>query len=169
MGHSDRKFVRQIVDESYDGRIIVGHLRPEVRLGTSKHWWMFLVLPAGSAKTSAMRVIRMLVDPHEVMERRFSIVRDLMHGLANHHVLALENVSEIKPDLSDTICALNTGTGYAERKYYTQYEEFQARGHMPVHINGIPGRLAEREDLIDRAVTFAFEFISDEDHRTRRG
>jgi hypothetical protein len=41
------------------------------------------------------------VDPHAVMERRFSIVRDLMHGLANHHVLALENVSEIKPDLSD--------------------------------------------------------------------
>jgi hypothetical protein len=40
-----------------------------LRLGTSKHWWMFLVLPAGSAKTSAMRVIRMLVDPHEVMER----------------------------------------------------------------------------------------------------
>jgi hypothetical protein len=45
--------------------------------------------PAGSAKTTAMRVMRMLVDPHEVMERRFSAVRDLMHGLANHHVLAL--------------------------------------------------------------------------------
>jgi hypothetical protein len=111
----------------------------------------------------------MLVDPHEVMERRFSIVRDLMHGLADHHVLALENVSEIKADLSDTICALNTGTGYAERKYYTQNEEFQARGHMPVHINGIPNRLAEREDLIDRAVTFAFEFISDEDRKSADG
>jgi hypothetical protein len=129
----------------------------------------FFCGPAGSAKTSAMRVMRMLVDPHEVMERRFSIVRDLMHGLANHHVLALENVSQIKPDLSDTICALNTGTGYAERKYYSQNEEFQARGHMPVHVNGIPGRLAELEDLIDRAVTFAFEFISDENRKSADG
>jgi hypothetical protein len=125
--------------------------------------------PAGSAKTSAMQAMRMLVDPHEVMERRFSTVRDLMHGLGNHHVLALENVSEIKPDLSDTICALNTGTGYAERKYFTQNEEFQARGHMPVHINGIPSTLAEREDLIDRAVTFAFELISDEDRKSADG
>jgi hypothetical protein len=40
---------------------------------------------------------------------------------------------------------------------------------MPVHINGIPGRLAEREDLIDRAVTFAFEFISDEDRKSADG
>jgi hypothetical protein len=125
--------------------------------------------PAGSAKTTAMRVMRMLVDPHEVMERPFTTVRDLMHGLANHHVQGLENVSAITPELSDAICRLNTGTGYAERKYYHQGVEFQARGHCPVHINGIPEKLAEREDLIDRTVTFAFELISDEERKSADG
>ena len=47
--------------------------------------------------------------------------------------------------------------------------EFQARGHCPVHINGIPEKLAEREDLIDRSVTFASEYISDEDRKSEDG
>jgi hypothetical protein len=51
--------------------------------------------PAGSAKTAVMEVTRMLVDPHEVMQQRFSAVRDLMHGLANHHVLALEKSAKL--------------------------------------------------------------------------
>jgi hypothetical protein len=117
--------------------------------------------PAGSGKTTATRVMRSLVDPHEIMERRFRNQRDLLHGLGNSHLIALENVSEITPELSDTICALNTGTGYAERKYYNQGIEFQVRGHHPFLINGIPTNLAEREDLIDRTVTFAFDYLGE--------
>jgi hypothetical protein len=48
----------------------------------------FYVGPAASAKTSGMRVMRNLVDPHGVMERRFSTVRDLMHGLDElYHII----------------------------------------------------------------------------------
>jgi hypothetical protein len=83
---------------------------------------------AGSAKTTTTRVMRKLVDPHEVMERPFTTVRDLMHGLANHHVQCFENISHITQEMSDAFCRLNTGTGYAERLYYNQGEEFQARG-----------------------------------------
>jgi hypothetical protein len=117
--------------------------------------------PAGSGKTTATRVMRSLVDPREIMERRFRNQRDLLHGLGNSHLIALENVSVITPELSDTICALNTGTGYAERKYYNQGIEFQVRGHHPFLINGIPTNLAEREDLIDRTVTFAFDYLGE--------
>jgi hypothetical protein len=117
--------------------------------------------PAGSGKTTAMRVMRSLVDPHHVMERRFRNERDLYHGLGNSHMIAYENMSEITDNLSDAICALNTGTGYAERKYYYQNEEFQVRGYHPVLLNGIPTNLAEREDLIDRTVTFAFDYLGE--------
>jgi hypothetical protein len=117
--------------------------------------------PAGSGKTTATRVMRSLVDPHEIMERRFRNHRDLLHGLGNSHLIALENVSDITADLSDTICALNTGTGYAERKYYNQGIEFQVRGHHPFLINGIPTNLAEREDLIDRTVAFDFHYLGE--------
>jgi hypothetical protein len=125
--------------------------------------------PAGSAKTTAMRVMRSLVDPHYVMEQPFVSKRDLMHGLSDRYVLALENLSEIDDELSDTICRLNTGTGYSERKYYNQGILFMARGHCPVLINGIPDKLAERDDLVDRAVTFAFELISDEKRMSEDG
>jgi hypothetical protein len=74
--------------------------------------------PAGSAKTTTKRVMRKLVDPHEVMERPFVSSRDLMHGLANHHVQLFENISKITQEMSDAFCRLNTGTGYAERKLF---------------------------------------------------
>ena len=59
--------------------------------------------PAGSAKTTAMRVMRSLVDPHYVMEQPFVSSRDLMHGLTDRYVIALENLSEIDGELSDTV------------------------------------------------------------------
>jgi hypothetical protein len=115
--------------------------------------------PPGSGKSTVTRLIRRLADPHAVETRRFSTVRDLMHG--GTHLIALENVSEIRPELSDTICSLNTGTEYAERKYYAQGEEWTAAHHCLVIINGIPGNLAERSDLADRTVTFAFNYLGE--------
>ena len=82
--------------------------------------------PAGSGKTTATRVMRGLTDPNKNDTRRFVSVRDLMHGASNTHVIALENVSKIEDDLSDTICALNTGTGFSERKYYAQGIEWSS-------------------------------------------
>jgi hypothetical protein len=81
----------------------------------------------------------------------------MFHG--NSHVIALENVSEISDKLSDLICALNTGTGYAERLFLHQGVEFMTKLHCPVIINGIPGNLADRPDLADRSVTFSFEYL----------
>ena len=63
--------------------------------------------------------------------------------------------------MSDAICRLNTGTGYAERKLYTNGKEFMSSLHCPVLINGIPGNLAEREDLADRVVTFNLPLLGD--------
>src|SRR6266487_541716 len=117
--------------------------------------------PAGSGKTTATRVMRGVTDPNKNDTRRFISVRDLMHGASNTHVIALENVSQIKDDLSDTICALNTGTGFSERKYYAQGIEWSVRPHNPVIINGIPINLARRSDLLDRTVTFVFDYLGD--------
>jgi hypothetical protein len=121
----------------------------------------FLCGPPGSGKTTVTRIIRGLSDPHKIATRRAACVRDLMHGAANTYVLALENVSEISAEMSDAICALNTKTGYAERKYYAQGIEVMWEAHCPVLINGIPYNLAERSDLADRAVTFVFDYLGD--------
>jgi hypothetical protein len=115
--------------------------------------------PANSGKTTATRFMRGLVDPHVVDTRPFTTVRDLNHS--NTHIIALENVSNIDADLSDAICRLNTGSGYSERKLYEQGKEFLKRLHCPVLINGIPSNLAERDDLLDRTITFAFGSFAD--------
>jgi hypothetical protein len=115
--------------------------------------------PSGSGKTTVTRVIRALTDPNAIASKRFSTTRDLLH--ANPYVVALENVSEISAALSDTICSLNTGMGYSERKYYAQGEEWSVAFHCPVIINGIPGNLASRPDLADRTVTFAFDYLGE--------
>jgi hypothetical protein len=115
--------------------------------------------PAGSGKTTATRIMRRLVDPHRVETQPFHSVRDLMHSAT--HIIALENMSSISDDLSDAICRLNTGTGYAERQYYAQGKQYQSSLHCPVLINGIPGNLATREDLADRTITFGFPLLGD--------
>jgi hypothetical protein len=117
--------------------------------------------PPGSAKTTTVRVFRALTDPHEIDTRRVASVRDLMHGAANTHIIALENVSKISDELSDAICALNTRTGYAERKYYDQGVEFMVNVKRPVVINGIPGNLAELPDLVDRTITFDLDHLGE--------
>jgi putative DNA primase/helicase len=88
-------------------------------------------------------------------------VRDLRHGAGSTHVIALENISEIPDEFSDEICRLNTGLSFSERLYYNQGIEFQRDAHCPVLMNGIPGNLAERDDLIDRTVTFRFSLLGD--------
>jgi hypothetical protein len=121
----------------------------------------FFCGPAGSGKTTATRVMRALTDPHKNDTRRFISVRDLLHGAPNTHVIALENVSHIDDKLSDTICALNTATGTSERKYYAQGIEWSIRTQNPVIINGIPSNLATRSDLLDRSVTFVFDYLGE--------
>jgi hypothetical protein len=115
--------------------------------------------PAGSGKTTATRVMRRLVDPNKVETQQRASVRDLFHGKS--HVVAFENVSKIDDALSDAICQLNTGTGYAERKYYAQFTQVMSSLHCPVLINGIPSDLVKREDLASRTVTFAFGILGD--------
>ena len=117
--------------------------------------------PAGSAKTSACRVMRRLVDPNKVDTKPFSSARDLRHAAGSTHVIGLENISGISGEFSDEICRLNTGLSFSERLYYSQGREFQSNAHCPVLINGIPPDLAERDDLIDRTVTFSFSLLGD--------
>jgi hypothetical protein len=68
--------------------------------------------PAGSAKTTACRVMRRLVDPNKVDTKPFSTVRDLRHGAGSTHIVGLENISDIPDDFSDEICRLNTGLSF---------------------------------------------------------
>jgi hypothetical protein len=69
----------------------------------------------------------------------------------NAWVIAYDNLSGITPSLSDALCSLATGGGFATRQNYTDDEEAIFQAERPILINGID-ELAIRPDLLDRCV-----------------
>jgi hypothetical protein len=117
--------------------------------------------PPNSAKSSMTRIMRALTDPHEIESRFLAKPRDLKHGAENTHVIGIENMRHLNEEWSNLICVLNTGAGYGERKLYAQGEEHRAYLHCPVIINGIPANIVDQPDLLDRIITFRFDFLGD--------
>jgi hypothetical protein len=70
----------------------------------------------GSAKSSLAALLRLLVDPNVAPLRTLPRDdRDLFIAATNGHVIAIDNVSSLPPWLSDTLCRLATGGGFATR------------------------------------------------------
>jgi len=116
----------------------------------------------GAAKSTALRVLRALIDPNEVPLR--PVMRsehDLMIAATNGFCVALDNLSSIPIWLSDALCRLSTGGGFATRELYTDSEEVLFKAQRPVLINGIE-ELATRGDLLDRAIIFCLPQIEDD-------
>jgi putative DNA primase/helicase len=82
-------------------------------------------------------------------------------------VLALDNVSYLPPSLSDALCRLSTGGGFATRWLWTNDEEALFDGQRPQLLNGIT-EVAKRGDLRDRTISVALQRIPDERRRTEQ-
>jgi hypothetical protein len=79
-------------------------------------------------------------------------------------VLAFDNVSGLPPWLSDTLCRLATGGGFAVRQLFTDQDEVLFNAARPVLLNGIED-IVTRPDLADRALFLALEPIPEERRR----
>src|SRR5262249_37083031 len=69
----------------------------------------------------------------------------------NNALVVLDNLSYVPVWLSDALCRLATGGGYAARTLYTDAEQTILRFCRPSVINGIVD-LTTRGDLIERCV-----------------
>jgi putative DNA primase/helicase len=116
----------------------------------------------GAAKSTFCRVLRRLIDPNAAELRTAPRdERDVLIAARNGWMVGLDNLSFVDGDLSDTICRIATGGGFATRALYSNGEEFMIDVCRPVILNGIPA-LASRPDLADRAVTLVLPAIPDE-------
>lgn len=107
----------------------------------------------GSGKSGVTRLLRALIDPAKAAIRAAPREdRDLVVSASNNWTLALDNLSTIPSWLSDSLCRLSTGGGFATRMLHTDREEAIFEASRPILLNGIP-LLAERPDLADRAIT----------------
>lgn len=70
----------------------------------------------GSAKSTTARILKNIVDPSAAPLRSLPrSERDLMIMAKNSRVIAFDNLSGIKPWLSDALCRLSTGGGFSTR------------------------------------------------------
>jgi hypothetical protein len=117
----------------------------------------------GSAKSTMARILRRLTDPSVALVRSPpKSERDLMIAAANSWVLSYDNLSGIRPSLSDGLCRVATGGGLSTRELYTNSDEVFFDAVRPVILNGIDN-LAERLDLADRAIVLNLPRIVQED------
>lgn len=115
----------------------------------------------GSAKSTACRVLRSLVDPNDTPLRSLpGKEQDLMISGTKSWVLLFDNISWIRSNLSDALCRLSTGGGFATRQLYTDAEEKRIFATRPIILNGIE-ELSSRPDLLDRMVVLELVEIED--------
>ena len=118
----------------------------------------------GSAKTSAIRYLRGLIDPNTAPTNKQPADKTSMNIKAyNNWVVALDNISSMPQWLSDLLCGLNTGSGDGARRLYTDDEQVVFSSKRPSSINGIED-LATAGDLADRSVIVQLPVI-DKKHR----
>lgn len=114
----------------------------------------------GSAKSTAMRIMRSLIDPRDALDRTAPRdERDLAVHAARNVIVALDNLSYLPDWLSDALARLATGAGFSTRQLYTDDEEVTLNSRRAIIVNGI-GSIVTRSDLLDRALIVSLEPVS---------
>jgi hypothetical protein len=106
----------------------------------------------GTGKSIIARIMRDLIDPNAASARSAPHdERDLVISANNSWLLSFDNVSTIPDWLSDALCRLATGGGYATRELYSDTDEIIMDAQRPMLLNGIEN-ITTRGDLADRAI-----------------
>ena len=122
----------------------------------------------GAAKSTFCKVIRSLIDPATSPLRSMPTnTRDLMLAAQNGWLMAYDNLSGLKPDMSDALCRLSTGGGFGTRELYSDNDETLFEASRPVCLNGIT-EFATRDDLLDRALILKLPSIPDDQRKDEK-
>lgn len=106
----------------------------------------------GSGKSTTAKVLRLLIDPNKSPLRSSpKDERDLMIAANNSWIISLDNLSSMTVGLSDSLCRLSTGGGFATRELFTDSDELLMSLTRPILLNGID-EVISRSDLLDRAI-----------------
>jgi hypothetical protein len=119
----------------------------------------------GSAKSTTAKLLKKLIDPADPLLRSLPREgRDLYIAALNSWIVSLDDVSGLPVWLSDDLCRLATGGGFATRELYSDNEEKIFSALRPVILNGIE-EIATRSDLLDRCVLLELPTITKKKRR----
>lgn len=122
----------------------------------------------GAAKTTAMEMLKSIVDPS--IEKPASLPRnnfDFGLQASQNYLLSYDNLTNITPWQSDLLCQVVTGGSVTKRENYTDEDLVRVNFQGCVAINGI-NLVVTRPDLLDRSVVFMLERISPENRRSKQ-
>jgi len=120
----------------------------------------------GSAKSTFCRLLQRLVDPKKAgLRTPPSDERNLLIAAKNCRILALDNLSFIDRDMSDSLCRLSTGSGFSTRELYTNQEEDTIEVCRPIIVNGIPS-FTTRPDLLDRSFVIVLPPLAETERKS---
>ena len=142
---------------------IVASLVPDI-----PHPFIVLGGEQGSAKSSASRMFKSLIDPSVIEVASMPGKEDTMHQiLSKHWYLIFDNVSWIQDWQSDAFCRAVTGMADSARKLYTDADDHIFKYKMCMGLNGITS-LVSRPDLLERAVVLELAPIDDSRRRSEK-
>lgn len=119
----------------------------------------------GCAKSTLCKMLRSLIDPSKpILRRPPTDDRDLMIASNNSWLVGYDNISSIRNHLSDSLCTLATGGGFATRLLYANDDEQIFDVIRPVIVNGIEDAVT-RPDLLDRSINLHLPVIPPEQRR----
>jgi len=116
----------------------------------------------GAGKSFTSKTLKGFVDPQKSpLLSEPKDLRDLAISANNRWLLGFDNLSGISNYLSDALCRIATGGGFATRTLYENDQETIFEFTRPIVINGIDS-LATRSDLLERSILITLPTIPED-------
>jgi len=148
-----------------DRRLVIAWLLGAARPG-APYAVLELTGEEGTAKSTAAKALRAMIDPSSTPLRRCPTKSDDLFVSANASwVAAFDNVSGVQQWLSDDLCRLATGGGQSKRELFTDEGEHLIDVRRPVILNGIE-EIATKGDLLRRTLRVELPLIEEEGRLT---
>jgi hypothetical protein len=133
--------------------------------GRSPYTILFFLGEPGATKTTAVRVLRMLIDPNDAPSRRPPRdARDFYIAANRGCVIVCNNVSSMPDWLSDELCVITEGSGDARRELYTDEDESIIHACVPAIVTAIENVIM-RGDAVQRTLFARLDHVPEESRK----
>jgi hypothetical protein len=120
----------------------------------------------GSAKSTTATILQSLIDPSDAgLSAPPRDESDATISGLNTGVLAYDNLSGCRAELSDVFCRFSTGQGYKTRTLYETLGLTVASVKLPVLLNGVDAGIL-RGDLMERCIALKLPRITPSNRKT---
>ena len=136
------------------------------KIEATKYVYLVIKGTQGTGKTFASKTVQRLIDPNAVGAQTLPPTpRDLAIVLQSVHLLVVDNLRDLTPQLSDTLCIAATGGSVPMRKLYTDDEQKALYLHGAMVFNGIHPFMGQ-SDFADRCLVLELNPIAPEQRQS---